>query len=133
MSAQHRVLIAVVLAMLIGLTAGCSSSASSDEEAEGEVIDAVYLKDEGLFYSNSIGSFTAMFPADASQCLMLNDDGELEVIDAADIPDGAVVRVWDEDGIMTASIPAQLGQLSRVEVVDVNVELAEECREELGL
>lgn len=133
MGARRRVLIAVVLAMLIGLTAGCSSSASSDKEAEGEVIDAVYLKDEGLFYSDSIGSFTAIFPADASQCLMLNDDGELEVIDAADIPDGAVVRVWDEDGIMTASIPAQLGQLSRVEVVDVNVELAEECREELGL
>lgn len=133
MGARRRVLIAVVLAMLIGLTAGCSPSASSDEEAEGEVIDAVYLKDEGLFYSDSIGSFTAIFPADASQCLMLNDDGELEVIDAADIPDGAVVRVWDEDGIMTASIPAQLGQLSRVEVVDVNVELAEECREELGL
>lgn len=133
MSARRRVLIAVVLAMLIGLTAGCSPSTSSDEEAEGEVIEAVYLKDEGLFYSDSIGSFTASFPTDASQCLMLNDDGELEVIDAADIPDGAVVRVWDEDGIMTASIPAQLGQLSRVEVIDVDAELAAECREELGL
>lgn len=133
MSARRRVLIAVVLAMLIGLTAGCSPSTSSDEEAEGEVIEAVYLKDEGLFYSDSIGSFTASFPTDASQCLMHNDDGELEVIDAADIPDGAVVRVWDEDGIMTASIPAQLGQLSRVEVIDVDAELAAECREELGL
>lgn len=113
-------------------TDATSESAATTYD-EADAIEAVWLADEGLFASETLGSFTAEWPADASELVELLDDGTYQVIAAEDVPDGAVVLIWDEDGIVQPTEPAQLGATSHVVVIGVDEAAAATWREELGL
>ena len=113
-------------------TDATSESAATTYD-EADAIEAVWLADEGLFASETLGSFTAEWPTDASELVELLDDGTYQVIAAEDVPDGAVVLIWDEDGIVQPTEPAQLGATSHVVVIGVDEEAAATWREELGL
>lgn len=114
-------------------TPDATSESAATTYDETDAIEAVWLADEGLFVSETLGSFTAEWPADASELVELLDDGTYQVIAAEDVPDGAVVLIWDEDGIVQPTEPAQLGATSHMVVIGVDEEAAATCREELGL
>lgn len=114
-------------------TTDATSESAATTYDEADAIEAVWLADEGLFASETLGSFTAEWPADASELVELLDDGTYQVIAAEDVPDGAIVLIWDEDGIVQPTEPAQLGATSHVVVIGVDEEAAATWREELGL
>ena len=114
-------------------TTDATSESAATTYDEADAIEAVWLADEGLFVSETLGSFTAEWPADASELVELLDDGTYQVIAAEDVPDGAVVLIWDEDGIVQPTEPAQLGATSHMVVIGVDEEAAATWREELGL
>ena len=116
-----------------GATPDATSESAATTYDEADAIEAVWLADEGLFVSEALGSFTAEWPADASELVELLDDGTYQVIAAEDVPDGAVVLIWDEDGIVQPTEPAQLGATSHMVVIGVDEEAAAAWREELGL